>query len=365
MRRAGLLLALVTILASSASPAAAHRFPDTCTSNNAEFVLQRDTAVLRNGDAQTYRIYASNSGAAPCNVTDVGVTLRLPSATGAPSSTAPISLVSGETLSPQAGQRQLASYQYQVAVNAGVANAVAEVTATANVHDSPVHTPAPVARTIGTEVTWPALTLDFTANPATGVVPLNVRFDYLLTNTSLTDVPMSNVQVNSAACAAGPRVSGDTDGDSLLDTGEAWLYRCSRLFTTETTYGATALGSATSTVDTRAVTSPQDPAAVAALAPSLPAMTLTRSVSPTGGLAPLSAVHTYTVRNTSDADARPIADVTIDDPTCTSVTRTQGDELLERDETWTFTCPVFLPTAQTILGTALARGFDTYERRPV
>ncbi len=364
MRRAGLLLALVTILASSASPAAAHRFPDTCTSNNAELVLARDTPIVRNGDAQTYRIYASNSGTAPCHVSNAGVTLRLPSAAGAPGAT-PITLVSGEELPPQTPQFEIAAVPYTVAVNAGVPNAVAEATATGTVHDSPADTQATITKTIGTQVTWPALSLAFTANPATGIVPLNVRFDYLLTNTSRTDVPMSNVQVDSAACAAGPRVSGDTDSDGLLDTGEAWLYSCSRLFTTATTYGATALGSATSTVDTRTVTSPQDPAAVAALAPSLPAMTLTRSVSPTGGIAPLSAAHTYTVRNTSAADARPIADVTIDDPTCMSVTRTQGDDLLERDETWTFTCPVFLPTAQTILGTALARGFDTYERRPV
>jgi len=104
---------------------------------------------------------------------------------------------------------------------------------------------------------------------------------------------------------------------------------------------------------------------VDALRPPRPVLTLTRAVTPASGPAPLAVTHTYDVRNDSGADARPVKNVTIDDPLCPQVQRTGGDDLLQRGETWSYRCDMLLPIAQTVSGTALARGADDLEELPV
>lgn len=57
-------------------------------------------------------------------------------------------------------------------------------------------------------------------------------------------VPLSNVTLTDDKCGPMKFVSGDTDGDSMLDSTETWTYTCSTNLTKTTTNTATARGSA-------------------------------------------------------------------------------------------------------------------------
>ena len=286
VRRAGLLLALVTILASSASPAAAHRFPDNCTSNNAELVLARDTPIVRRRRA---------------DVPDLRVQQR-------------------DRTVPRQQRRRHAAPAAVAGAPAGHPDHARQrrgaAAADARVRDRrrPVHgrTSMPECRTRSPRPQPPAPCttrrwthkrrsrrrsgrrsrgrppLAFTANPATGVVPLNVRFDYLLTNTSRTDVPMSNVQVNSAGCAGGPTCQRRHRRRRPARHGRGVAVQLLAPVHDGDDLGATALGSATRPVDTRTVASPRTRRPSPRSLRRCRRSTLTRSVSPTGGIAPLS-----------------------------------------------------------------------------
>ena len=57
-------------------------------------------------------------------------------------------------------------------------------------------------KTIGTVSTQPALSLTVAPTPASGIVPLNVTYDYVLSNTSTTDVPIANPTINGGGVCA-------------------------------------------------------------------------------------------------------------------------------------------------------------------
>jgi hypothetical protein len=57
-------------------------------------------------------------------------------------------------------------------------------------------------------------------------------------------VPLSNVTLVDDKCAPMVRVSGDTDGDAMLDTSETWTYTCQSNLTQTTANTATASGQA-------------------------------------------------------------------------------------------------------------------------
>jgi len=57
-------------------------------------------------------------------------------------------------------------------------------------------------------------------------------------------VALSNVRLTDDKCAPMTRISGDTDGDSRLDTTETWTYTCSTRLARTTTNTASAVGEA-------------------------------------------------------------------------------------------------------------------------
>ena len=176
----------------------------------------------------------------------------------------------------------------------------------------------------------------------------NVTSHYTVTNTGNT--PLSPVSGTDTECApieyvmAGGEISGDDNGDGLLDPGETWDLQCTRRIQHATTDEDVLIPN-TVTLHGRAPNG-QDvigtaDAEVQVLTPDIH---VEKTVAPTAGVAPLDVTYTYTVTTTGNT---PLANVQLDDdtpPCSTAANRTfvGGDTAntgyLDPGETWTYTC---------------------------
>lgn len=99
-----------------------------------------------------------------------------------------------------------------------------------------------------------------------------------------------------------------------------------------------------------------------------PAVTLTRTATPTSGTAPLTVGNTYTLTNNSSTNA-PILNPSVTDERCAPVTYTGGDAngngLLDVGETWTYTCRQVLRSGGVFTSVTTATGTNTVDNRPV
>ena len=198
-----------------------------------------------------------------------------------------------------------------------------------------------VPETAGTQVTviapHPHTHLSVTASPASGRAPLTVVYTYAETNDGNTTI--SGVVVTDDICGTATFVSGDTDGDGMLNPGETWIFTCTHVFTAAGTFidHVTATGN-----DANGPVVPENATAtVTALPPLTPATSLTVVATPATGTAPLTVTYTYTEKNTGNVA---ISNVTLTDldGICSPITFVSGDTngngMLDPGETWTFTC---------------------------
>lgn len=344
------------MLACSASPAAAHHSPAACVNNAATLTLTSSRTSVRPGDTITYTVVAANQGAGACDVT-AKVDLRLPAADGTPTGTL-VSLVPSTDLPAGTPPTTLPTTDYLVNVNPGVTQVTAQVEGSGVVHDAPVDSAATQNKTLGTQTTQPRLGFTFGATPLAGFAPFTTTYTFVVSNTSTTTVPMDPPVIQHTSCPAS-YASGD-DGDGALENNESWRYTCTRLFPAPQGFSSTAVANATSKVDSQTVIAPPSAlVTVTANRPPAATLVLSRTANPLVGPAPLTVTHTYTLRNTSGADPRPVRNPTINDALCAPVTRTSGgDDLLNAGEEWTYTCAQTLATAGSVSGTAVASGPD-------
>ena len=237
----------------SASPAAAHRFPDACVGERLQLAFARDrrpsaTATRRPTGPrvqQRDRHLRRLNAASRCAYRRRGRARRHPDRRSPAARSVRLGRRSSTTV----------AVQYTVAVNAGVPDAVARGTATFTCTTRrPTHTHD--HDDLGDKVTRPALSLAVTANPATGIVAAERHLRLPADQHQPTAAPIATRSI-SAACAPLACASGDTNADDLLDNGEAWQYSCRACYD-----GAglrlDASRPGTSTVDTRTVSSPRD-----------------------------------------------------------------------------------------------------------
>lgn len=170
--------------------------------------------------------------------------------------------------------------------------------------------------------------------------PGTVAYDYTVLN--IGTAVMSNVTVTDNKCAPVVFLSGDTNGDGMLADRETetWKYRCTTTLSQTTTNTVTAKGEANgyTAIDTANAT------VVVSVSLPPPLIHLVKKpdifVLPGGGG---MVTYTYTVTNPGTA---PLSNVSIVDDKCTGligrVTGHPGDlngnNLLESNETWSFTC---------------------------
>jgi uncharacterized repeat protein (TIGR01451 family) len=157
-------------------------------------------------------------------------------------------------------------------------------------------------------------------------------------------------------------VSGDTNGNTRLDPGETWIFRCTTAVTVDTVNTATATGApvdqaGNSFPNIGPVTSDPATAFVDVITPGIQVIKSGPTVSFVGE----TVTFTYEVTNTGDT---PLSGVTVMDDVCGSATYQYGDAntngQLDLGETWVFTCQYTIQPkdASPLVNTALASGRD-------
>lgn len=193
-----------------------------------------------------------------------------------------------------------------------------------------------------------------------------VTYTYSVTNLGVP--PMTGVTVVDNKCPSVVFVSGDTNNNSQLDPNETWTYRCTTTLAQTTTNAVTATGHANgfTAVDVANAT------VVVGMPVVPPLIHLVKKPNaftlPAGGGA---VTYTYTVTNPGTA---PLSNVSITDDKCTGlpgrVSGHPGDlnknDLLESNETWSFTCKTKITQTTTNTGTAEghANGLTAYDFSP-
>jgi uncharacterized repeat protein (TIGR01451 family) len=177
-----------------------------------------------------------------------------------------------------------------------------------------------------------------------------VTYTYTLRN--IGTVPVSNITMVDNNCSPVKYVSGDTNGDSKLDTTETWTYTCFTTLTKTTMNTVVATGwangiSATSIANATVVVG-------ASVVP--PLIHVTKIPSPLALLAGSGKV-TYTEKITNPGTVA-LSNVKISDNECSPMKYVSGDtnsdSKLDPTETWTYTCSTNL--TKTTTNTATVSG---------
>jgi len=186
----------------------------------------------------------------------------------------------------------------------------------------------------------------------------SVTYNYAVKN-FLPEVPLTNVKVVDDACSPVKFVQGDDNGNSMLDYNETWRYTCTTTLSKTTQSIATATGIANTMTATHkayatvVVGSNNPPPLVSVVNVTKVAYPLSL---PSGGG---QITYTYRVNNPGIV---PLKDVTVTDDKCSDMSGrlgdTNGNNLLDPDEVWIYTCTTTLrqTTTNTVNVTASANG---------
>lgn len=182
--------------------------------------------------------------------------------------------------------------------------------------------------------------------------PGTVTYTYTLHN--IGTVPVTDVTMVGDTCSPIILASGDTNNDVKLDVSETWTYRCS------TTLSATHTNTVVATGWANGISATDIASATVVVGEPIvpPLIHLVKKPSVFTLPAPGGAVtYAYTVTNPG---TEPLSNVNITDDKCTGlpgrVVGHPGDinknNLLESNETWSFTCQSNLTQTTTNTGTA-------------
>ncbi|MBI1913166.1 MAG: hypothetical protein HYS12_00150 [Planctomycetes bacterium] len=194
-----------------------------------------------------------------------------------------------------------------------------------------------------------------------GVGDQSVTYSYEVTNTGTGgNVPLA---VDLSDTDGTPTyVSGDTNGNGLLDQGEMWLYTLSAIVPPgDANDFYTSTVTASGTHDQRDEVDDNDSVSIA-YTDVLPSINVVKS-GPSSANVGSSVTYTYTVTNTSPAGAfDPLFGVSLSDtdgtPTYVSGD-TNNDGILQSDETWIYSLTVTMPSSGTThRNTVTATAYD-------
>jgi len=188
----------------------------------------------------------------------------------------------------------------------------------------------------------------------------SVTYNYTVWNPETTP-SLTGVSLTDDECRTVTMVSGDTNGNGLLDPGETWKYTCTAHVSTTTTDTAVATGYGNNSLHEAAVATAVATVVVGASNPP-PLIAIVKVPS---RLTPFlfgggHVIYTYTATNPGIVA---LHDVSVTDNKCSPVTFSSGDanrnSLLDPGETWTYTCQTNVPvsTMNTATASGTANGF--------
>ncbi len=190
-----------------------------------------------------------------------------------------------------------------------------------------------------------------------------VTYHYAVKN-FLPEVALADVQVIDDHCSPVAFVTGDDNHNGALDYSETWRYACTTTLSTTTQSIATAIGIANTITATHSayatviVGSNNPPPLVSIVNITKVAYPLSL---PVGGGA---ITFTYKVNNPGAVSLR---DVVVSDDHCSAVSGklgdTNGNDLLDVNEVWIYTCTTNLKqtTTNTVTVTAFANGLKAVD----
>lgn len=188
--------------------------------------------------------------------------------------------------------------------------------------------------------------------------PGNVTYHYAVKN-FLEEEPLTDIQVVDDKCAKVQFIEGDDNNNSELDYNETWRYTCTGRLTGTTQSTATATGHSNNIVTTHkaystvVVGSSNPPPLVSII--NITKVAYPLSLPAQGG----KITFTYKVNNPGVV---PLSGVTVTDNRCSAMSGklgdTNGNNLLDLNEVWIYTCTATLTrtTTNTVKVTAFANG---------
>lgn len=197
--------------------------------------------------------------------------------------------------------------------------------------------------------------------------PGYVTYQYAVKN-FLTEIPLSNVKVIDDNCSPIKFITGDDNNNSLLDYSETWRYTCTTKVSQTTQSTATAIGTANSITATHKayatviVGSKNPPPLVSIVNVSKVAYPLSL---PSGGG---NITFTYRVNNPGLV---PLNGVIVTDDKCGPLSDrlgdTNGNNLLDVNEVWIYTCTTRLTqtTTNTVSVSAFANGLKAVDNATI
>ncbi len=236
----------------------------------------------------------------------------------------------------------------------------AAVTLQSNTISGPTCTTAPPPSSTSSPLTPPLINLRKVPSPlALPAGPGPVTYTYTVTNPG--KIPIHDVTLTDDKCSNVTYVSGDTNGDLLLDIFETWTYTCTTTLTATTVNYATVrgIGNDMAAVDT----------AIAEVVVGVPVVPPLIHIIKTPNQLTLSSgggsvTYGYTVHNPGTV---PLTGVTVTDDKCSGVTYVSGDAngdlKLQAGEEWKYTCTTNVPltTTNTAVATGHANGLTAID----
>jgi uncharacterized repeat protein (TIGR01451 family) len=203
----------------------------------------------------------------------------------------------------------------------------------------------------------PVIALSKTANVAAAVTGDNITYTYAVSNNG--NVPLTNISVTDDMIEAVALVSGDANGNEILDVGETWSYSAN--YTVSIEDSGTLVNTANATgmyAFTEQLVSDDDSASVTIGEPS-PVIAINKTANVAAAVTGDTITYTYEVSNAGNV---PLTNISVTDDMIEAVALVSGDangnEILDVGETWIFTATytVSVEDTGTLVNTATASG---------
>ncbi len=355
-----LALGVILFIAMAMTPAmAATQSPAGCLNNGVAITgISKSVVAAHIGDTVAFSTVVSQTGlvSSPCDLANTTVNFTLPNpSTGAATGT--VITLATNALFPvdHSGDTCYAAPDFTASCPAGIVHIVTNAGLDWKVNTAPSVTTATAeasfsgilqdgfdsvksaSGTVSLSVLHPAISVTKSASAPKVENNTSVTYTYVVKNTG--DTTLSNVSLtDNKITIPGGNVGTLTPSQSVTLTASAIL-------TTTTTNTATATGTDQTGVK---VTNTSQAVTVTVIHP---AISLTKTASPTNGTSPLAVTYTYVVTNTGDTT---LSNVTVSDNTLTIPSGNVGT--LTAGQSVTLTASATLTTTTT--NTATAAGVD-------